>query len=44
MYLTELRRIPAQTVDCSQVFEKWLAPKATKDTKQKHKKLGLKHN
>ena len=44
MYPAALHKIPNQTVDSSQVFEKVNSPKATKDDKQNDKKLGQKHN
>ena len=44
MYPAALLKIPTQTVDSSQVFEKVTSPKATKDDQQNYKKLGRKYN
>ena len=44
MHPHALHKIPTQTVDSSQVFEKVKSPKATKDDQQNNKKLGQKQN
>ena len=44
MYPTAPHKIPTQTVDSSQVFERWIRQKQSKMINKTDKKLGQKHN